>query len=183
MRLAVFTIACALPLAACNKGPEVHEDNASVGQVANKVAEAAGGDSFVRPGRWESKVTIEEMSIPGMPKEAAAHMGDMKGHVETSASCLTPEDVKRPKEDFFAGENKSCKYEHFDMAGGKIDALMRCASGGTSQEMTLVGNYTPDTYSMRMAMNSRDGGSGVGAMSMKMHVDAKLVGECRGDES
>ena len=69
------------------------------------------------------------------------------------------------------------------MAGGKIDALMRCASGGTSQEMTLVGNYTPDTYSMRMAMNSRDGGSGVGAMSMKMHVDAKRVGECRGDES
>ena len=54
---------------------------------------------------------------------------------------------------------------------------------GTSQEMTLVGNYTPDTYSMRMAMNSRDGGSGVGTMSMKMHVDAKRVGECRGDES
>ena len=182
MRSAALLLACALPLVACNKGPEVHEDNASVAEVSNKVAQAGGAATFVRPGRWESNVTIEEMTMPGMSKEAATHMQSLQGRVQTNASCLTPEDAKKPKEDFFAGNNKSCRYEHFDMEGGKIDALMKCASEGSSNEMTLVGNYTPDTYNMRMTMNAKSASRADG-MTMKMRVDAKRVGECKGDET
>ena len=71
MKTTAFLIAFALPLAACSKQPEVHADNATAEQVAKKVAASGGAASFVRPGRWESKVTIEEMTIPGMPKEMA----------------------------------------------------------------------------------------------------------------
>ena len=61
MKAAMLICAGTMLLAACNKGPEVHEENASVAEVANKVAEAGGASQFVRPGRWESTVTIEEI--------------------------------------------------------------------------------------------------------------------------
>ena len=54
-------------LAACNKSPEVHENNASVAEVARKVRQAGAGQSFVRPGLWKSKVTIEQLDMPGVP--------------------------------------------------------------------------------------------------------------------
>ncbi len=181
MKRAALLIACALPLAGCDSSPEVSERNASVAEVANKVADAGG--SFVRPGRWESKVTFEEMSMPGMPAEMASQMKGFTGRVETQHSCLTPEEAKRPKEDFFAGENKNCRYDRFDMGGGKIDAVMKCADEGATHTMTMAGQYTPDTYAMRMTMNAAGGDGPEAGMSMKMRVDARRVGECTGDES
>ena len=42
-------------LAACNNDPEVSAKNASVEEVADKVADAGGTGNFVRPGKWESR--------------------------------------------------------------------------------------------------------------------------------
>ena len=118
MRYSIVLAACGLSLAACNQGPEVHAENATAEEVAREVAQAGGSDNFVRPGLWESKVTIEEMSMPGMPPEMASKMPSFEGRVETGQSCLTAEEAKRPKEDFFAGDNKNCRYDHFTMSGG-----------------------------------------------------------------
>src|SRR5687767_631559 len=115
MRYSVVLIAFAVPLAGCDNSPQVHEENASVAEVQKELEKAGGSDSFVRPGLWESKVTIEEMSMPGMPREMASKMPSFKGRVETGQSCLTAEEAKRPKEDFFAGDNKNCRYDHFTM--------------------------------------------------------------------
>ena len=182
MKYAKALIACALPLAACNNSPQVHEENASVEEVQNGIAEAGGADSFVRPGLWESKVTLEEMSMPGMPKDVAAKMAGATGKAEVNRSCLTPEEAKRPKEDFFAGNTKNCRYDHFTMAGGKIDAVMKCTGEGAGHTMTMQGGYTPDTYDMRMTMNAEGGQGAAAGMTMKMHVEAKRVGECTGKE-
>ena len=183
MRYSTVPTACALALAACNQGPAVHEENASVAEVQQEVAKATGGDSFVRPGLWESKVTIEEMSMPGMPAEMAAKMPSFEGRIETGQSCLTPEEAKRPKEDFFAGDHKNCRYDHFTMAGGKIDAAMKCTVEQATQTMTMKGAYTADTYNMQMSMKA-EGGQGYDAgMTMRMRVDAKRVGECTGKEA
>ena len=183
MRYPVALMACTLALAACNNSPQVHEENASVEEVQKEIAKAGGTDSFVRPGLWESKVTLEEMSMPGMPKEVSERMSQAYGKIETNQSCLTPEEAKRPKEDFFAGDNKNCRYDHFTMAGGKIDAVMKCSAEGATQTMALQGGYTPDTYNMQMSMKSEGGGQGPqSGMSMRMRVDAKRVGECTGKE-
>jgi hypothetical protein len=127
MRFAIL-LAAALPLAACNKQPQVNEKDASVEEVAQKVRESAGDAAFVRPGLWESKVTIEQFDVPGMPAEMVQRMKTMMAERQEHGfqTCLTAEDVKRPKEDFFAGKNKECRYEHFTMGGGKIDAAMQC---------------------------------------------------------
>ena len=183
MKYTIALIACVLPLAGCNNSPQVHEENASVDEVQKEIAKAGGADSFVRAGLWESKVTLEEMSMPGMPKELAERMAGTTGKVETSQSCLTPEEAKRPKEDFFAGDNKNCRYDHFTMSGGKIDAVMKCSAEGATQTMALQGGYTPDTYNMQMSMKSEGGQGPNSGMTMKMRVDAKRVGECTGKEN
>jgi hypothetical protein len=186
MRHAVILIACVLPLAACNKQPEVHAKNASVAEVESKMRDAREAGSFIRPGKWQTKTTVEEISVPGMPAEFADQMKKtMAMHQEqTFETCLTEADVKRPGEDFFTGKNNECRYDHFTMAGGKIDAELRCGGDkGGQQVMTMAGTYSPDAYQMQMSMKS-DGGEGPQAgMSMSMRANAKRVGACTGKES
>jgi uncharacterized protein DUF3617 len=182
MNRTIVLLAAVIPLAACDSGPEVSATNATGQEVAEKVAKAGGTGEFVRPGKWASKVTIEDMSMPGMPPEAKAHMQGVIGRADTHESCLTPEEAKRPKEDFFAGTNKNCRYEHFNMGNGKIDAVMKCTEEGMGQTMTMAGTYSPDTYQMTMAMKSEGGAAAASGMTMKMRVDAKRVGECDGSE-
>ncbi|WP_028969731.1 DUF3617 domain-containing protein [Sphingomonas sp. URHD0057] len=185
MKAAVLLIACALPLAACNKGPEVDEKDASVAEVAAKVRQSAGDQTFVRPGLWESKVTIEKFDVPGMPADMAQRMKTMMAENQEHGfqTCLTAEDVKRPREDFFAGKNNQCRYEHFTMDGGKIDAAMHCGGkdGGT-QVMQMAGTYSPDSYQMQTSMKLSGTGP-QGGMNMSMRVEAQRVGECKQGQS
>src|SRR4051794_10719605 len=122
MRTIVLVMA-ATALAACNKSPKIDEKNATPAEVAQKVRESGADENMVRPGLWQSKVTIEKFEIPGMPPEVAQRMKSVmaEGKVHDSQTCLTPEDVQKPKEDFFAGKDSACRYEHFTMGGGKID--------------------------------------------------------------
>ena len=169
----------ALPLmmlAACDSSPKVDVDNAKPSEVAEKMRDAVGDDTFVRPGKWVSTVTIQEMIVPGMPPEMAARMKEAMAQERQVESCLTPEDAKRPKGEFFAGD-KNCTYDHFKLGDGKIDAAMRCSHEGMAQSMTMQGSYTPDQYQMAMATKLEGAGPQTG-MVMKMHVDAKRVGDC-----
>lgn len=177
-RVAIL-IACAVPLAACSSEPEVTARNASVAEVANKVAEAGGSGAFVRPGKWQSTVTVEKMEVPGMTPEMAERMKTMMAdrHAAGTETCLTPEDVKRPKEGFFAGDNKTCRYDRFTMADGKIDAQMTCAQDGAGQKMVMTGTYGPNDYAMRMSM-AATGAAAERGMDMTMRVEARRIGEC-----
>ena len=96
-----------LVLGACNQGPEVHEENASVGEVAEKVRAATGGAQFIRAGEWKSTGTIEEMSIPGMSAEDSARMKQAmaKSGIHEFSTCLTEQDVKQPEGKFFTGND------------------------------------------------------------------------------
>lgn len=184
MKAALLLIAFALPLAACNKGPDINVKNASVGEVAEKVRAAAANESLIEPGRWESKVTLLDMEIPGMPPQMAGRMKETMAKVQggTIETCLTEADVKRPKEDFFAGRSKNCRYDHFTMSDGKIDAAMSCsAEEGGSMTMTMNGTYSSDQYEATMAMDMAGGHEG--GMKMKSHTVSHRVGQCTGDEA
>jgi hypothetical protein len=178
--LAAILTAAALPIAGCNSGPEVSAENASAEEVAAQMAEAGGAGSFVSPGRWESKLTMLEMSMPGMPPEASERMKSAAG-TSTHVSCLTEEQAKRPKEDFFAGASKNCRYDRFSMGGGKIDAVMNCKDERSAQTMVMVGTYSANAYAMTMTATGTQAGAGDG-VKMRMSVDAKRVGTCDGTE-
>jgi len=167
-----------LLLAACNKGPEVHEKDASVTEVAQKVRQAGGDQSFVRPGLWQSKVTVEKFEVPGMPPEMASRMKTMMAQNQEHdfQTCLTADDVKKPKEDFFAGKDNECRYDNFTMGGGKIDAVMHCGKG---QTMKMAGTYSPESYRMQTSMTAaQDKGDQSSGMQMQMRIEAQRVGEC-----
>lgn len=179
MMKAAFTLAASvLALAGCNKGPAVDLHNASANQAAEAVRQSGvmTSDSMVQPGLWESKVTVQEMNIPGMPAQYADRMKqEIAAHRnETSKHCIKPEDVKKPKEDFF-GADKSCRYSHFTMGGGKMDMQMVCKQENMTQTTNIAGTYTATSYTLDM--NSSGSGPQQG-MTMKMHVDAQRVGEC-----
>ena len=177
--LIVFGIAA---LAACNRSPEVDERNASVEEVAQKVR-AAGNDNLFSPGKWQTRVTVKEMAIPGMPPAMQAQMKQMLAQRQNvvTESCLTPEEAKRPGGKFFTGkESSNCRYDHFTMSGGKVDAVMRCQGGRSgSMVMTLDGTYTPtqSTANVDMEISGPDG-----AMKMKAVTENRRIGECTGDE-
>jgi hypothetical protein len=183
MKYAVCVIATVLCLGACNKGPSVNLKNASGNEVAQAVKQSGvmNSDAMIEPGLWQSKTTIKEMNIPGLPAQYAAKMKQSmaQGQVHSGSHCVTEADVKKPKEDFF-GADKDCKFQRFIMGGGKMDIAMVCNREGSTQTMNMSGNYTPTTYSLDMAMNA-SGGQESG-MSMKGHIDAQRVGQCTGKE-
>lgn len=180
MKHYALLLAAALPLAGCNSDPQVTAQNASAEEVARKVEASGASTNVFNPGLWQSTVTLEEMSIPGLPPEAAAQMSGVQGQAQVSEQCLTAEQAKRPKEDFFGGRD-NCRYERFTMGNGKIEAVMNCSEGRTSQKMTMAGTYDSDSYQVQMAMRAEGGGE-TDAMGLKMRIDAKRTGECAGKQ-
>ena len=180
MKHVLLMTAAVVALNACNKEPRVDEKNATPAEVAAKVRESGVDQVTIRPGLWQSKVTIEKFDVPGMPPEMAQQMKSVmaEGQAHDSSTCLTPEDVKRPKEDFFAGKNKECRYEHFTMGGGKIDAEMQCGKKDAGQTMPMAGTYSPDSYQMQVATSAANAGEGNAAMMMQMRIESRRVGEC-----
>lgn len=170
-----------LLLAACDSGPRVTATNASVEEVAGKVEAARKDNDFLRPGKWLTKGSIDEISAPGMPAEIGAQMKRSGQGMPGTESCITAADAAKPNADFFTG-NKSCRYDHFTMGGGKIDARMRCSAAGGTQVSTMTGGYDRDSYRLAMTTameNSSNAPEGaIDGLTMKLSVEGKRLGDC-----
>ncbi|MFM9827904.1 MAG: DUF3617 domain-containing protein [Sphingomonas sp.] len=187
MRHAPFIVVAASvcgALAGCNQAPSVVAANASIGDVATKVAEAAKRGSFVSPGHWQSTVHFDKMDVPGMPPELAERMNRGMARARTAESCLTAEQAQRPNGGFFNSQlAKSCTYDHFSMANGVIDAALKCTGAATKQAIVMKGTFSPDTYQVKMdSQITRTDGGPLGTMVVAMTIDAKRTGPCTGKE-
>jgi len=180
MKHIVVLIACTAALAGCNKSPQVRETNASVQQVANAVQQSGlANEIFLRAGEWKVTGAMEDMNIPGLPIQAQVEMRKAMGQQDmTYQYCLTPEEAKHPGGKFFTGKARNnCRYDHFTMGSGEINAGMHCDNQGAgTMTMTIAGTYAPDSYETHVTMNMKGGPQG--AMSMKMRSEAHRVGEC-----
>jgi Protein of unknown function (DUF3617) len=170
----VVALAC---LSACGSGDTVEMENASVGEVAQEMRKADADQSFVNPGRWKQTATLVDIDAPGMPPQVAEAMKKSMGTSQVHETCLTPEKAKNPREDFFTGADKNCRYQHFKWGDGKIDLKMLCTHENATQTMELAGTYQPNAYKMAMSVASK-GSNPAEVMNMKMNVDAQRVGEC-----
>lgn len=174
------TIALALlALAACNKEPEVKLKNASVEQVANAAKAAgagqAGSELKLEPGQWQLITSMKVLEAEGMPDAAKAQMKGMMERTASSFQCIKPEDVQKPN--IFAGQNSGrCKYDSFEMKGGKISAVMTCpGQGGGAMKMTMDGDYAPRSYNVTATMDMAASGQ---SMKMQMKTQGNRIGEC-----
>jgi hypothetical protein len=179
-RITLTAMSLTLLATACDSG-EIEMKNASIGEVAEEMREARTA-SFVNPGKWQQTATLVSIEAPGMPPEAREMMSRAMGDAQVHEVCLTPEQAKSPREDFFTGADKNCRYEHFKWGDGKIDLKLNCDHPNASQTMILVGEYEPNSYTMSMTA-ANEGRAPGQQMVMKMKVDAKRVGECDGKAS
>jgi hypothetical protein len=168
-------------LAGCHSGPSITAENATANEVDAKLAQS-GGAQFMSPGHWESVATLRDVEAPGMPPSAAAQMKTMVGKPTRDATCLTPEEAKKPAGSFFAGgDDSNCRYDHFTMTGGVIDAMMTCKDEHANQTVAFKGSYSADTFHLDMTTKSNGAGP-MANMTMAMTVDAKRTGACTGKE-
>jgi hypothetical protein len=176
--IAGVPLAALAALAGCNKSPGVDLKNAKPKEVASAVNGAGGPASFIRPGKWVTASHVTEANMPGMPPAIAERMKQAMSRTTSHESCITEADVKKPKEDFFAGNQKDCTYDHFTMSGGTLDTKMTCKSGGGSMTMAMAGTYSADHYTAHTTMSGTGMGPGGGEMMIKADIEAKRVGEC-----
>lgn len=174
-------LAALASLSACGSGDTVEMENASVGEVAREMGKAKTAE-FVNPGQWEQTATLVDISAPGIPEQYRDAMKQQMGQSQVHRTCLTPEKARNPKEDFWAGADKNCRYGHFKWGGGKIDMKLVCSHPQATQTMAMTGTYQPNSYRMAMSVDSKGGGP-MENMTMKMTVDAKRVGECDASRS
>ena len=182
MRRLIILTAAPLALAACDTGKTVKAENASIAEVA----EAVKGATKFEPGQWENTVTVLSAEAPGLPPQMADMMKKQMAtaSARTSSSCMTKEMADKPGGEMFAGkDNGQCRYERFEMGGGKIDGVMVCKGAGAQggeMRMTMAGNFTAATYDMTsdMTMSLAGATGGPAAMKIKTRVAGKRVGEC-----
>jgi hypothetical protein len=89
----------------------------------------------------------------------------------------------KPAADFFSGDNKDCRYDHFSMAGGRLDAKMVCKSQGMSITATMTGKFSSENYQLSMTSKTEGAaGQPMSAHTMTLKMDARRTGECTGTE-
>lgn len=178
-----LTLPIAALLAGCGGEPTVEASNASAADVAKQVQEATGGKALIEPGRWESQLKIEQVSMPGLPPEVAKQM--QQGHMlpTKAVSCITPEQASKPTGEMLnSGGAAGCRYENFRMAGGTIEARAKCTQQGLEQTLEMAGTYAAETYEMRMK-TAMTGEGPMNGMTSTMVVSGKRLGACDGSEA
>ena len=167
--------------------PDGRSQNASVAEVAEKVREARGSDEYLRPGKWLSKATLEELSAPGMPAGMADQMKLTMASKPGSESCMTEDDVQEPNTDFFGGKNDQCRYDHFKMGDGKIDAQdalhRRRRHAADDDDRRLWPRRISHGDDHEHGMPEPAAAAAHGSMTMKMRVEGKRIGDCDAGEA
>lgn len=121
-------------------------------------------------------MAISDMTLPNMTPQMRDAMKASLGKTTAITSCLTPEQVKKP--DFFGKGDKDCRYDHFVMSGGTIDAVAKCSGGSGFRTMSIRGTYSATSYQVETVAD----GDAAKPMHMKMSMTAKRTGDCTGNE-
>lgn len=179
-RLASISILAAASLSLAGCGDKEAGEGGSEAKSAEQAASAS--DIKPEPGRYEAKLKIIKMDMPGLPPELEGMFKQQLGKIDTSVSCLTKEEAEKAEENFFKPPKTGgddCKYNDFKIGGGKITADMTCQDGPAKQDMKMTGSYSADGYAMNV---KADGNMGEQKMSMEMEIESKRVGDCDGTE-
>jgi hypothetical protein len=183
MRLTIAIILLGLA-AACSNEPEIKLKNASVEQVAAEVKQSAAiGEMRFEPGQWRVETQMVDVVAEGMPPQVAQQMKASMGSLSSNVQCLTREQASRPSSEMFAGkQNGQCKYDTFELSGGKLKATMSCPNAsGAKMAMTMDGSYTKTSYAVDSAMRIDSPTPGQ-SMTVKIKSTGTRTGECAGRE-
>jgi len=183
MKKPVLVLPVIALLGACNSQPTVKAENASVADVA-----AAAKDAVkLQPGKWQVSLKVISVESSGLPAPIANAMKQQQQMGAQAVDiCVTPEMAAKPPENMF-GAAQNCKYEKFEMTGGKIDATLVCkgGAGGPPSDLrsTMSGTISATAYDITsessMNMPAMPGApAGGGKVNSKNQIVGKRVGDC-----
>jgi len=170
---------CPLALAACGGGgPAVKGENVSIDEVAKATQDAVK----MQAGQWQTQIKFVSVDMPGLPKAQADAMGQQmaKASETTMDTCLTPEMVSKPPSEMFGGKaGGGCVYNKYELANGKLNAVMTCKpQGGAGGEVKATTTGTIGSAAYELTSDAEISGGPGGTMKMKTQVIGKRVGEC-----
>lgn len=172
-RITIVALAGAVLLAGCSGGNADADGN---GEVSVKEAAKAAKGEMPRPqpGLYKTTVTMTGLEIPGLPADMEGHGAGMTTTVE---DCLTEDEVGKGFEELVKqGQDGDCTYDRFNVADGKIDAVMVCKSQGRSARMEMTGTTTSTSADLSAKMAMEFDGAGKGTMTFT--TKHERVGDC-----
>lgn len=184
MRLSASTpLFAAFALAACGGGEPEEAGPEGNAMSAEQVASAMDETVQPRPGQYETRVELLDLSMPGMPQAQTDQMREiMAGQFATGNSfCLTPEEAAQGPERMVQELAASdCVFNSFEMDDGSLSADMQCTSeDGMQGNYVLDGEMSAESSTMTMQIDqSLPGVPGDGRMQLEMRVNSQRTGAC-----
>ena len=151
----------------------------AAGLALPMAALAADAVTPLSAGRWEQVLKGTSASVAGKAlPEAIATSGN-----KTKFSCISPEEALDPARFFkrSGAAGADCSEPVGTVADGRVSLKATCQpkNGKPSLTAALAGTYSADNYHL-------DGEATMptpqGNLVMKMTIDARHVGACKGDE-
>ncbi len=171
---AIIAAAGAVLLAGCSAADKTEGEAAGKVSVKDAAAKAKSEMPRPEPGLYRTTVTMTGLKIPGLPPEMEGHGA---GLTTTTENCLTKEAVANGYGEMVKqGQNGDCIFERFDVAGGKIDAVMACKAQGRSTRMEMAGTTTKTGAEITAAMAMDFEGAGKGTMNFT--TKHERIGDC-----
>ena len=133
-------------------------------------------EGTLRAGLWELTETVDSIEGPSIPPEAIDGL-KAKWVRPTHRSCLMPDQVEKPPQQFFSAAAGSCSYQRFSMKPGKIDATIDCPRNDGSHVVEITG--TVKLESLRLNVNHiLDSPNKSQRMAVNTSMEGNRVGEC-----
>jgi hypothetical protein len=163
----------AFVLASCGGAPSGPQ---SKEQVATEMAKA----EKLKPGKYETVVTVSKIDLPGMPPQAKEQMQAMMGKPTKSEHCLTPEKADQGVKEMLGKMNGDCTYSNFDVSGSAVTGTMACKApaGGATMNASFEGVQTAESSRINIKTEVSQPG-GPGKMTMEAAMEMKRVGDCK----
>ena len=127
----------------------------------------------MRPGLWELSGSIDSMD--GLPPQVV-ELVKAQWVPRTYSTCLKPDQVDKPPQEFFTEARGNCSYEHFSMSHGKINATLKCPSPEDMMVGEITGKVKPESLrlSLNLIIDTPDGERG----AVDMTIEGKRIGDC-----
>lgn len=173
-------ILATLALGACNQHKTAEAPGGS--RATGAAAITGGGLPHPQPGLYRSTVRLVSMEAPGLPPGTADQMkAAMARKSEGQTYCLKPDEAELGYESRvrqLAGR-PGCAVDHFQTAGGKLDAKLTCAGAqGVKAVIGMQGAMTPTVSDVTMSVSQSGARVPGGGMTMTMQVRSERVGDC-----
>ena len=145
---------------------------------ATKILSSSAASAALRPGLWEAEVAVEAVDSADIaPQDVEAAKAQLLSEYASHGSCLRPEDVHRPPQQFFSGADEGCGYERLTLANGSIAGALSCQQDFGTHRVDLTGTYTPESYSIR-GTNVLESSDRSRRMSFILLTTARRIGDC-----